>query len=177
LPIQTGMRRLSYIRRKLRRDDGQALVELALAMPLLLLLLTAIFQFGMVFNDYEALTDAARTGARALAIEYGSTDPCDPAVTQTMTTANGVVNLPSGDVFPSFASSTGGTTTKSYCGSVSSVPCATASYSYKSSCNSAGAELAGDEAIMTVKYSVPLSVFGFKITTIALSTQSSDAVE
>src|ERR1700677_2593417 len=103
------MRRLSYIRRKLRRDDGQALVELALAMPLLLLLLTAIFQFGMVFNDYEALTDAARPGAASLALRYASPVPCDAAVTQTMTNADGVVNLPSGDVYPSFASSTGGT--------------------------------------------------------------------
>jgi Flp pilus assembly protein TadG len=170
------MRRLSHIRRRFRRDDGQALVELALAMPLLLLLLTAIFQFGMVFNDYEALTDAARTGARSLAIEYGSTDPCDAAVTQTITSAKGVVNLPSRGVIPTFASSTGGATTKSYCGSVSGVGC-TSSYVYQTTCNSAGAELAGDEATITVQYSVPISVFGLKITNIALSTQSSDAVE
>jgi Flp pilus assembly protein TadG len=175
LPIQTGMRRLSYIRRRLRRDEGQALVELALAMPLLLLLLTAIFQFGMVFNDYEALTDAARTGARSLAIEYGSTDPCDAAVTQTITSAAGVVTLLGTQVFPTFASSTGGTTTKSYCGSSAGVGCT--NYAYKSTCNSSGAELAGDEATITVRYSVPISVFGFKITNIALSTQSSDAVE
>jgi Flp pilus assembly protein TadG len=169
------MRRLSYIRRKLRRDDGQALVELALAMPLLLILLTAIFQFGMVFNDYEALTDAARTGARSLALQYNSTDPCDAAVAQTITSASGVVALLGTQVIPTFASSTGGTTTGSYCGSVSSVACT--NYQYKTSCNSAGQENPGDEATITVKDSVPISVFGFKITTIALSTQSSDAVE
>jgi Flp pilus assembly protein TadG len=162
--------------RRARREEGQSLVEFALAMPLLLLLLTAIFQFGMVFNDYEALTDAARTGARSLAIEYNSTNPCDAAVLQTMTNADGVVNLPSGEVTPTFANSSGGATTKSYCGSTAGVGC-TSSYVYQHACNTAGAETAGDEATITISHPASISIFGMKIMSITLTTESSDAVE
>ena len=51
----------------LRRDDGQAAVELAFVLPLLIALLLAIVQFGIAFNNYITLTDATRTGARKAA--------------------------------------------------------------------------------------------------------------
>jgi Flp pilus assembly protein TadG len=51
-------------RRRHRREDGQALVELALVLPILLMLLLGIVQFGSVFRDYIALTDATRVAAR-----------------------------------------------------------------------------------------------------------------
>ncbi len=47
-----------------QRERGQAVVEFALVMPVLLLLLLGIIQFGSVFRDYIALTDATRVGAR-----------------------------------------------------------------------------------------------------------------
>ena len=156
--------------RRAKREDGQALVEFALAMPFLLLLLTAILQFGAVYNKYEALTDAARTGARELAIEYASTDPCDAGIDQTVASAAGVVTLPYSDVTPSFHSSTGGTTTQSYCGTNAGGGCTT-------TCYSGGAENAGDEATITVNYAAPISIFGWKLWTLNLSTESSDAVE
>ena len=50
---------------KLRGDNrGQALVEFALALPLLLLLLMAIFEFGNIFHSYLLITTASREGAR-----------------------------------------------------------------------------------------------------------------
>lgn len=52
----------------LRRDDGQAAVELAFVLPLLIALLLAIVQFGIAFNDYITLTDATRAGARKAAV-------------------------------------------------------------------------------------------------------------
>jgi Flp pilus assembly protein TadG len=53
-----------------RRSDegGQAFVELALVLPVLLLLLLGVIQFGNVFRDYIALTDATRVGARQAAV-------------------------------------------------------------------------------------------------------------
>jgi Flp pilus assembly protein TadG len=54
------MRRL----RLLHADDGQALVEFALVMPIIIALLLGIVQFGIIFNNYETMTDAARVGAR-----------------------------------------------------------------------------------------------------------------
>ena len=50
------------------RENGQAVVELALVLPLMLMLLLGIVQFGTVFRDYIALTDATRVGARQAAV-------------------------------------------------------------------------------------------------------------
>lgn len=49
-------------------ETGQAFVELALVLPVLLLLLLGVIQFGNVFRDYMALTDATRVGARQAAV-------------------------------------------------------------------------------------------------------------
>jgi Flp pilus assembly protein TadG len=51
-----------------RQEQGQAVVEFAIIMPLLALLLFAILQFGIVFNNYLTLTDAVRAGARKAAV-------------------------------------------------------------------------------------------------------------
>ena len=46
------------------RERGQAVIELALTLPLLLLVLTGIIDFGFQFQRYEVVTNAAREGAR-----------------------------------------------------------------------------------------------------------------
>lgn len=51
-----------------RRDRGQATVELALILPILLLLLLGIAQFGLIFQAQLAIDSAARDGARLGAI-------------------------------------------------------------------------------------------------------------
>jgi Flp pilus assembly protein TadG len=40
------------------------MVEMGLLLPLLLVLVLGIIQFGITFNNYETLTDATRVGAR-----------------------------------------------------------------------------------------------------------------
>jgi Flp pilus assembly protein TadG len=55
-------------RMSFRREDGQAAAEMALVLPLLMALMLAIAQFGIVFNNYITLTDATRTGARKAAV-------------------------------------------------------------------------------------------------------------
>ncbi len=45
-------------------ERGQAIVELALTLPLLLLVLLGIFDFGLMFQRFEVVTNAAREGAR-----------------------------------------------------------------------------------------------------------------
>jgi Flp pilus assembly protein TadG len=45
-------------------ERGAALVEFALALPLLLVVLAGIVDFGMTFQRYELLANAAREGAR-----------------------------------------------------------------------------------------------------------------
>lgn len=59
----------------IRSEKGQAVVEFALVLPVLLLLLLGILQFGLVFKDYVALTDAVRAGARTGAVSRQAADP------------------------------------------------------------------------------------------------------
>jgi Flp pilus assembly protein TadG len=55
-------------RRTLRNQRGQAVTEFAVILPVLLLVLLAIYQFGVVFNNYIQVTAAAREGARKAAV-------------------------------------------------------------------------------------------------------------
>jgi len=50
-------------------DDGQAAVELALVLPLLVLLLLGMVQVGLVVRDQVLLTHAAREAAREAAVD------------------------------------------------------------------------------------------------------------
>lgn len=52
-----------------RRDTrGQALAEFALTIPLLLLMLLGIVEFGRAWNTYQVITDAAREAARTAVV-------------------------------------------------------------------------------------------------------------
>jgi Flp pilus assembly protein TadG len=50
------------------REDGAAAVEMALVLPILLLLVFGIIEFGFIFNRYISVTHAAREGVRQLAL-------------------------------------------------------------------------------------------------------------
>ncbi len=50
--------------RLFRTDRGAALVEFALVLPLLLVIIGGIVDFGFLFQRYEVVTNAAREGAR-----------------------------------------------------------------------------------------------------------------
>lgn len=50
-------------------EKGQSLVEFALVLPVLMLILLGIIEFGWLLNAKITLTSAAREGARVLAIE------------------------------------------------------------------------------------------------------------
>ena len=61
-----------------RRDGrGQALVELALILPILLMLLLGIFEFGRAWNTKQVITDAAREGARLAVVQNNDIDQDD----------------------------------------------------------------------------------------------------
>ena len=51
-----------------RRDRGAAAVEFALVLPVLLILIFGIIDFGRMLNAKITLTEAAREGARAAAV-------------------------------------------------------------------------------------------------------------
>jgi len=51
-----------------KSEKGQGLVEFALVLPILLLFLLGIVEFGWLFNARISLTSAAREGARVAAV-------------------------------------------------------------------------------------------------------------
>ncbi len=86
-----------------RKDAGQALVELAIALPVLLLLVCGIIEFGRAMYIKNTLTSAARAGVRVAVVTSGFMDRTYTA--GSLTTRSGtdivqqklydnVVNLP-----------------------------------------------------------------------------------
>jgi Flp pilus assembly protein TadG len=63
-------------RRHGRSERGQSLVEFALVLPMLLVVLFAIVDFGRMFQGYVSLTNATREGARMATTGCGKTDLC-----------------------------------------------------------------------------------------------------
>ena len=94
---------ITAYRRKIqmRSERGQSLVEFALALPILVLLLFAVIQFGIVFNNYVTLTDATRAGARKAAVGRQLSDPVGACVTAIR---NSATDLRQADLSPSCSS-------------------------------------------------------------------------
>jgi Flp pilus assembly protein TadG len=65
------MRQNDIERRK--NDRGAAMIEMALTLPLLLLLSVSVFEFGRAFQTWQVLTNAPREGARVASLP-GTTD-------------------------------------------------------------------------------------------------------
>ena len=66
---------------EIRDERGQTMTEFAIVLPMLAMLLFGIIQFGILYNNYVTVTDAARAGARKAAVSR-HTDPndgCDTA--------------------------------------------------------------------------------------------------
>jgi Flp pilus assembly protein TadG len=53
---------------EIRSERGQTMTEFAIVLPVLVLVVFAIIQFGIAFNNYVTLTDAVRAGARVAAV-------------------------------------------------------------------------------------------------------------
>jgi Flp pilus assembly protein TadG len=79
----------SLYRRKIdfKSEQGQSLTEFALALPVLALLLFAVIQFGIAFNNYVTLTDATRAGARKAAVSGKDPSPANTCVTAIRSSA------------------------------------------------------------------------------------------
>ena len=56
-----------------RRSRGQTLVEFALAIPVIVLLLMGLFDFGRAIFAYNTVSNASRDGARVAIVDQGST--------------------------------------------------------------------------------------------------------
>lgn len=86
-----GCRRVAL--RRAADERGAAMVEFALVLPLLLMVVFGIFQFGIVFRHYLTITDAARVGARAAAVarDTGECAAASTAIQKTVSAADWAV--------------------------------------------------------------------------------------
>lgn len=73
---------------QLPRADGQAFVEFAIVLPVLVMLVVGIAQFGLAFHNYLSITDATRVGARAAAVKrtVGACAAARAAIQSTVST-------------------------------------------------------------------------------------------
>src|SRR6266511_1108696 len=142
-----------------REESGQAMVEFALVLPLLMLILLAIIKFGIAINNYVVLTNSVRTGARTLAIGRGSTDPCGTAKTRVEKSAS--------DLDPAKLNPT-------------------VSFARASSCTDPDGAgplvpplIAGDDVTLTVTYPCDLVILGmdFAFGSCALSSKTTERIE
>ena len=63
-------------------ERGQALAEFALVLPLVLLFIAGIVEMGRAWNIKQAVTDAAREGARYTVVQDDAVDSTDTAQDQ-----------------------------------------------------------------------------------------------
>jgi Flp pilus assembly protein TadG len=74
--------------RRISGERGQTMVEFAIVLPIFVTLLFGIIQFGIAFNNYITITDAARAGARVAAVSRQASNPSGACVNQVQTSAS-----------------------------------------------------------------------------------------
>jgi Flp pilus assembly protein TadG len=60
---------LIWLRSAIRNNRGQSMVELALLLPVVMLLVGGIIDFGRLYHEQMIVTAAAREGARVAAVD------------------------------------------------------------------------------------------------------------
>lgn len=72
--------------KKLRSSKAQSLVELSLTLPILLILVFGIIDFGLGMRSYISLANSVREGARFAAVGNPAGDPsdCDGVTSDTV---------------------------------------------------------------------------------------------
>lgn len=56
------------MKKKINNENGQSMVEFALIMPILLLIIVGIIEFGFMFSGFLALTNASREAVRNISL-------------------------------------------------------------------------------------------------------------
>jgi Flp pilus assembly protein TadG len=77
-----------------RDERGAAIVEAAIVVPLVLLIVTGIFDLGRAYQTYQVLSNAAREGARAAVVPAGDATKARQVVESYM--KSGSVPAPKG---------------------------------------------------------------------------------
>jgi Flp pilus assembly protein TadG len=90
----------------LKREEGAAAVEFALLLPLLMMILFGIIEFGLVLYNQEVITNASREGAR-FGIVIGNPRPATGQIQDVVNTYLTNAGLNSGNATVSVAGAQG----------------------------------------------------------------------
>jgi TadE-like protein len=161
-----------FQRARLRTKDerGQAVVEMALTVPIFLLLVTGIATFGLVFSNYLSLTDAVYIAGQQLAISRAqTTNPCS-LVGSTISAALPLGMVP-GNVTITLVLN--GVQYGAYAGTTAST-CSSSS----NTTGAAGNLVQGQNAQILASYPCNLRIYGYNIApTCNISTQVTELVQ
>lgn len=78
------------MRTRWKREHGSAVVEMALVLPLMLLIMTGIATFSMALYQKLLLAEAVGSAGRFIAGDRGQTDPCSDTWTALTQSAPGL---------------------------------------------------------------------------------------
>lgn len=134
-------------------SDGGALVEIAVTLPIILLIMTGIFSFSVALHQKLQLSEAVSNGGRTIAIERGDSNPC-------LTTANAIYSAAPG-LDPSKM---------------------TLKISFGTTSNNAGScsgatMTAGDNATVYAEYPCSLGVYGVNFAACTLRTEINEVIQ
>ena len=142
-------------------ERGSAVVEMAIALPIMLMMLTGIFSFSMAMYQKLQLAEALSSGGRVLAADRGDIDPCQTATSAIFASAPG---LNSSQITLTYT--IGGV---SYGAGTTSCP---------GSGSTANANMtAGGVAQIQASYPCSLSVYGASFASCTMGTQISENVQ
>lgn len=88
--LRAGRADFRFRGRHAAEDGGQALVELALALPLLLLILVGIFEFARAYSIKQSIVNAAREGARTAVVQTTANEAAITSVINTYLSSNNI---------------------------------------------------------------------------------------
>jgi len=149
-------------RLRTRNEGGQAAVEFALCLPILLIVLTGIFWVGITLSHYLVLTHAVSFGGELLAASRGTPDPCLGAKQAIQNAAMPFLN-PTNLVYAITLTPQGGTATN-----------------YTTSCPSTTTTLStGESSSVTVTYpcTLPFSIYIIGTLKCTLRAQATELVQ
>lgn len=87
------MKIMTIIKKIHRNDKGQSMVEMAIILPVLLLILFAIFEFGRILGAYMLVHDLARDGVR-----YGVVGMSDQSIKDHIMEHDSFLSISSDDI-------------------------------------------------------------------------------
>lgn len=169
------------LRAVLRRDDGSALIEMYVVLPIMLGLILGVSSLGLALNAYIVLSHATDVGARYLAVNDGNfgtsatNNPCAMAVTQ-ITAAAPVLSSSKLSYSMTFQPTATGTATTFTSSNGSSGYASTGS----SSCATNGSTDMGTgmgTLTVNVTYPYPLLIFGWAPTNVTLQAQTTEIIQ